>query len=348
VSGGTFSARMKQGPFTLDEIGFYLDQIASALDYAHQHAIVHRDIKPTNLLMRADGQLVLMDFGLAKLLSNVDLEEQTVVVGTVAYMAPEQFHGLVSAASDIYVLGVLLYQMLAGKLPFEGNTTEILVGHVHLEPASLSALIRAANDVDLPRRSPEGNAQAARKKKDQPTMRSIPPAVVQALDEVLKKALAKHAADRYPTCQALCTAYYQALKADPHRAASNDNHDNNFQKRDLKQDLKQDRSGTVLSDKPLIARPTPTESANERRDRFITPAADKSANERRGRFIEPTADLSANEVEVKPDIKLPPAAQPPKQPGAAYPDATIIDPLIIPPVAQASKPTAAFPDATII
>ncbi len=74
VSGGTFSDRMKQGPFTLDEVGFYLDQVGSALDYAHQRGIVHRDVKPSNLLMRSNGQLVLMDFGLAKLLSNVCLE----------------------------------------------------------------------------------------------------------------------------------------------------------------------------------------------------------------------------------------------------------------------------------
>src|SRR6266566_2228333 len=119
ISGGTLADRMKQGPFTLDEIGFYLDQIGSALDYAHERGIVHRDVKPSNLLMRPNGQLVLMDFGLAKILQNPALPEQTAIVGTVAYMAPEQYYGLVRAASDIYMLGVLLYQMLAGKLPFE-------------------------------------------------------------------------------------------------------------------------------------------------------------------------------------------------------------------------------------
>jgi serine/threonine protein kinase len=222
VSGGTFAARMKQGPFTLEEIGFYLDQVGSALDYAHQRGIVHRDVKPTNLLMRPNGQLVLMDFGLAKLLENVALEEQTAVVGTVAYMAPEQYQGMVSAASDIYVLGILLYQMLSGKLPFEGNTTQIMVGHVHAVPGSLRGL---------------------------PTMRSVPPTIVQALDQVLMKALAKHPADRYPTCQALSNAYYKAIKADPNRASRDDSRNKNPNKLDF--------SETLLTDQPLAVPPTP-------------------------------------------------------------------------------------------
>ena len=223
ISGDTLAARMKQGPFTLDEIGVYLEQIGSALDYAHQHGIVHRDVKPTNLLMRPNGQLVLMDFGLAKLLENVALAEQTAIVGTVAYMAPEQCQGLVSAASDIYMLGVLLYQMLAGKIPFEGNTTQVMVGHVYAAPGSLTGL---------------------------PAMRSVPPAVVQSLDQVLMKVLAKQPADRYPNCQALCIAYYKAIKADEkNRASRGYNHNKSPHKTDF--------SETLLTDQPLIVPATP-------------------------------------------------------------------------------------------
>ena len=224
ISGGTLADRMKQGPFTLDEIGFYLDQIGSALDYAHERGIVHRDVKPSNLLMRPNGQLVLMDFGLAKLLDNVALEEQTAVVGTVAYMAPEQCQGLVSAASDIYMLGVIFYQMLTGKIPFEGNTTRIMVGHVY---ATLPSLI------------------------GQPGMKSFSPGVVQELDQVIIKVLAKRPVDRYPTCQALCNAYYKALQADPKRAYRD-------YSRAKGPGKKTDFSETLLTDQPLVVAPTPT------------------------------------------------------------------------------------------
>ncbi len=242
ISGGSLADLMKQCPLTFDEIGVYLDQIGSALDYAHQRGIVHRDIKPGNLLIRPNGQLVLMDFGLVKLLQNAALPEQTAIVGTVAYMAPEQYYGLVSAASDIYMLGVLLYEMLAGKLPFEGNTNAMVVGHVHLAPGSLSA---------------------------QPTMRPVPLAVVHALDLVLAKVLAKLPVDRYPTCQTLCSAYYTALNADPNRAAmSYPDRERRYapsatHSPDLtgryhssdKQPAPRDLGKTILSDQPPVALP---------------------------------------------------------------------------------------------
>jgi serine/threonine protein kinase len=225
LSGGTLAARMKREPLTLDEIGFYLDQVGSALDYAHQHGIVHRDVKPANLLIRNDGQLVLMDFGLAKLLDNVALQASTLVLGTVAYMAPEQCLGMVSAASDTYMLGVILYQMLAGKLPYEGNTTQIMVGHVHAAPGSLIG---------------------------QSTMQAVPQLVVQALDQVIMKVLAKAPADRYPTCQTLSFAYYNALKADPNRVARYHNRDKNLDVRQLR--------GTIIEGKQRVMPATQTDT----------------------------------------------------------------------------------------
>jgi len=277
VRGGTFADRMKEGPFTLDEIGFYLNQIGSALDYAHQHGIIHRDVKPTNLLMRPDGQLVLMDFGLAKLLDDVSLQAKTGALGTVAYIAPEQSQGMVSAASDIYMLGVILYQMLTGNLPYEGNTTRVLLGHVYAAPASL---------------------------KDQPAMRSIHPAVVQALDQVLTKVLAKLPADRYPTCQALCAAYYQALKADPNRARyqSSSRHTPNE---------------TLLTDKQLLTPPAPTASTSRVE---VEPAKLPPAP---APYLEPAQTAQAASTDMPPVPPAPPESSP-QTLSPADPEATVI------------------------
>lgn len=285
ISGGSLADLMKQGPLTFDEIGVYLDQIGSALDYAHQRGIIHRDIKPSNLLIRPNGQLVLMDFGLVKRLQNAALPEQTAIVGTVAYMAPEQYHGLVSAASDIYMLGVVLYQMLAGKLPFEGNTNAMVVGHVHSSPGSLS---------------------------DQPTMHSVPPAVVQALDLVLAKALAKLPVDRYPTCQALTSAYYHALNADPKRASTTHSRD--------KQPAPRSPSETILSNQPPVALPSTVSP---------TPA--------RG-----TLDATI----IEPPGKLPVPVSPTGAQGTL--DATIIDAPGKPPAPILPTPVLDSTDATVI
>ena len=225
VSGGTLTSRMREGPFTLDEIRFYLDQIGSALDYAHQRGIVHRDVKPSNLLIRSEGQLALMDFGLAKILDNAAFAMQSVILGTVAYLSPEQYQGIVTPASDIYMLGVVLYQMLAGKLPYEGDTTRILQAHLHEEPRSLL---------------------------DQETMRFVHPAVVKALDQVILKALAKVPVERYQTCQALSYAFNQALNADPNRADSHRNREKNLDVRTLDK--------TLITTGSLPAPSTPTRS----------------------------------------------------------------------------------------
>lgn len=236
IAGGTLGARMKQGPLTLDEIGVYLDQIGSALDYAHGQGIVHRDVKPNNLLIRSDGRLVLMDFGLAKVLEQSYVAADTGIFGTVAYMAPEQFQGTVSPLSDIYMLGVILYQMLAGKLPFEGNTSQILLAHLQLVPAAL------------------GNS---------PTTRSAHPAVVRALDQVISKVLSKQPNQRYTTCQALSNAYYKALKADPVASAGN------YRSEDRPNIL--DLSGTLIDKKGALPQTLP--GANDVDGTLIEPAS---------------------------------------------------------------------------
>src|SRR5213079_897710 len=138
IDGETLRERLRNAPMKLAEVLDVAAQIASALSAAHAAGIVHRDIKPENVMLRRDGIVKILDFGLAKLterlpLDSVDAEAATkglvqtepgVVMGTVAYMSPEQARGLaVDARTDIFSLGIVLYEMVAGCLPFAGSTS---------------------------------------------------------------------------------------------------------------------------------------------------------------------------------------------------------------------------------
>jgi len=145
---------------SVDQVVAYLDQAASALDYAHQHAIVHRDVKPSNLLLHPDGRVLLADFGIARPLNAADLPAVASVfeggdltvtgaaMGTPEYMAPEQVRGeTVSAATDTYALGVVAYTLLAGRTPFEGHdVNQILARQLTELPPPLRSMRR-----DVPR-----------------------------------------------------------------------------------------------------------------------------------------------------------------------------------------------------
>src|SRR5262249_23755504 len=121
----------------------YVEQIAAALDLAHPQGIVHRDVKPSNLLLHPDGRLMLADFGIARPLGRPDalgsvpdnphadprLTQAGATMGTPEYMAPEQARGEgAEAASDIYALGVVAYEMLSGEPPFTGPDAETVLG----------------------------------------------------------------------------------------------------------------------------------------------------------------------------------------------------------------------------
>lgn len=115
----------------------YVKQIASALQYAHNHKLIYRDIKPENILLGRDNQLLLSDFGIAVVARSSLSQSTQEVVGTVAYMAPEQVEGKPRPASDQYALAILVYELLCGERPFHGSLTEIATQQILTNPPSL-------------------------------------------------------------------------------------------------------------------------------------------------------------------------------------------------------------------
>src|ERR1700688_3433685 len=137
VPGGSLATRLSRGPLDTPTALKYLRGIAAGLDHAHGLGIVHRDVKPANVLLEKDDTPVLADFGLAKLLQGSSLKSMTgVTTGTPAYMAPEQVTGTkVGPAADRYALATIAYEMLTGEIPFAGEgLMELLYAHVHREP----------------------------------------------------------------------------------------------------------------------------------------------------------------------------------------------------------------------
>jgi serine/threonine protein kinase len=183
IDGGTLEDRLRQGrPIPLKEVEQMLRQVAGALDYAHRQGIVHRDIKPANILIDGEGHALLADFGIAKLVEGGSQLTGTGVVGTPAFMSPEQAQGAkVDSRADIYSLGVVVYQMITGQQPFSADTPMQVMLQVINQPV--------------------------------PDVLSVADGLPEGLSHVMKRVLAKDPNDRYQTAAEFAEAFSQAIHA---------------------------------------------------------------------------------------------------------------------------------------
>ncbi len=177
VNGKDLASLLRErGKFHPDETISILKAVASALDYAHQRGVIHRDIKPSNVLVSEDGVVKLMDFGIARVVGGERHTKTGVLVGTPEYMAPELWEGKdADKFSDLYSLGILAYELLTGEVPFTGDTP-IAIGYKHVH-------------VEVPRTG-----------------------INEAVDEVLKIALAKERERRFQSATAFMKALERALR----------------------------------------------------------------------------------------------------------------------------------------
>ena len=175
--------------FALKDVGRLMGEILDAMAHAHANGVVHRDMKPANLIVLADGKVKVADFGIARV-EKSELTQVGTVMGTPAYMSPEQFMGQpVDGRSDIFSCGVILYQFLTGEKPFTGNSTTIMYKVLHEEPLAPSLL-----NVALPA----------------------------SFDAVVKKAMAKNPGERYQTAQEFAQAIKATLGAESASASTSD------------------------------------------------------------------------------------------------------------------------------
>ena len=181
LAGGSLEQRLRDGGAEEPgQVVRWLEQAARALDAAHSQGIVHRDVKPGNLLLDREGNVHVADFGIATAAGLDSLTQTGTIIGTAGYLSPEQAQGArATPASDVYALAVVAFELLTGERPFQNeSTTAEAAAHVHAPIPSVAAL-----DPTLP---PE-------------------------LDAVFERALAKDPAERYPTCGAFVAALRRAL-----------------------------------------------------------------------------------------------------------------------------------------
>ncbi len=141
VSGRTLEERLRRdGALSANEVLAIARQVCDGLEHAHANGLVHRDLKPGNLIEREDGTVKIADFGIARPVEGTELTEAGAIVGTAAYLAPEQAEaGVVTPATDLFALGVVLYELLTGRLPWHVDSLASLAGRGEVPPPELSA-----------------------------------------------------------------------------------------------------------------------------------------------------------------------------------------------------------------
>src|SRR5271169_144537 len=181
VNGKTLQEHLANGTiYTLHEIGEIIRPLLDGLGYAHSEGVVHRDIKPSNVMINSDGRIKICDFGIAHTEAS-ELTQTGDVLGSLYYMSPEQFLSQpIDARTDLYAVGVIAYELLTGRRPFNGNSAEIMQQVINQRPADPS---------------------------------SINPKLSPLFDQVMQKALAKKSADRYQTAREFSDAFQHAVEA---------------------------------------------------------------------------------------------------------------------------------------
>ncbi|PJF29497.1 MAG: hypothetical protein CUN52_08105 [Phototrophicales bacterium] len=178
LGGGSLEQRIRRGQVRIEDIEKPLRQVAQALDYAHQQGIIHRDLKPGNIMLDENGNAYLTDFGIARVLGS-DLTG-SMIIGTPAYMSPEQANGLpVDGRSDIYSMGIVLFEWMTGRGPYQAETPMAVLLKQIQEPM--------------------------------PSLRQIRPDIPQVIDDVIQKATAKQPEYRFSSAGELAQAFANAV-----------------------------------------------------------------------------------------------------------------------------------------
>ena len=182
VDGVTLASRLLRGPIAPADAAKYSDQVLSALSYAHKLNVIHRDVKPANMMLTSQGVVKLMDFGIARPNDEAGMTSTGATLGSMNYMSPEQVRcEPVDQRSDLYSMGVSLYEMVTGKLPFRGHSNySVMSAHLQETP--------------------------------QPPI-AVRPDLPKGLSDIILMAMAKNPPDRFQTAEAFAAALRSVFPA---------------------------------------------------------------------------------------------------------------------------------------